>query len=39
LTWLGVLDPPRVSVEEFLPAGDDLLRLVHEPAYTEAEAL
>jgi acetoin utilization protein AcuC len=33
---LGVLDPPGVSVEEFAPAGDDLLRLVHEPAYIEA---
>ncbi|MFB9833054.1 acetoin utilization protein AcuC [Actinoallomurus acaciae] len=33
---LGVLDAPGVTVEGFAPAGDDLLRLVHDPDYIEA---
>jgi acetoin utilization protein AcuC len=33
---LGVLDAPGVTVEGSEPAGDDLLRLVHDPAYIEA---
>ncbi|MCO5994468.1 acetoin utilization protein AcuC [Actinoallomurus rhizosphaericola] len=33
---LGVFDAPHVSVEGFEPAGDDLLTLVHDPAYIEA---
>jgi acetoin utilization protein AcuC len=33
---LGVFDTPGVTLEEFAPADDDLLRLVHDPAYIEA---
>jgi acetoin utilization protein AcuC len=33
---LGVFDGPGVSVEEFEPADDATLRLVHDPAYIEA---
>jgi acetoin utilization protein AcuC len=33
---LGVFDAPGVSVEGFEPADDDLLKLVHDPAYIEA---
>jgi acetoin utilization protein AcuC len=33
---LGVLDAPGVTVEGFAPADDDLLRLVHDPAYIDA---
>ncbi|MEU5876863.1 acetoin utilization protein AcuC [Spirillospora sp. NPDC047279] len=32
----GLLDASNVKVEEFTPAGDDLLGLVHEPAYIAA---
>jgi acetoin utilization protein AcuC len=33
---LGVFDAPGVSLQEFTPAGDDLLRLVHDQAYIDA---
>jgi acetoin utilization protein AcuC len=33
---LGVFDTPGVSIEGCAPAGDDLLRLVHDPDYIEA---
>ena len=33
---LGVFDAPNVSVEQFEPADEALLTLVHEPAYIEA---
>ncbi|WP_289848651.1 acetoin utilization protein AcuC [Actinoallomurus spadix] len=33
---LGVFDAPNVSVEGFEPAGDELLTLVHDPAYIDA---
>jgi acetoin utilization protein AcuC len=32
----GVLDHPNVTVEGFEPAGDDLLRMVHDRGYLEA---
>jgi acetoin utilization protein AcuC len=33
---LGVFDAPGVSLQEFTPAGDDLLLLVHDQAYIDA---
>jgi acetoin utilization protein AcuC len=33
---LGVFDTPGVSIEGFAPAGDDLLRLVHDLDYIDA---
>jgi acetoin utilization protein AcuC len=33
---LGVLDLPNVEVQGFQAAGDDLLRLIHDPGYIDA---